>query len=123
MAISLLAPLFLCLCPLLYFFALPPLDAAICVPRVAERLGVQPNTEAILVYVTQQVRRGMTRDEVAGVLTRIGSINVRYGTVAYAGVVTDVIRVQVCLLPVNHFDVVAHYAVDGRLESIEIPSS
>jgi hypothetical protein len=76
-----------------------------------------------MIYVTEQVRPGMTREDVTNVLIRVGSVSIRAGNVTDLGNVTDRIRIQPCWLPINHFEVVAHYSSDGRLKFIEIPSS
>src|SRR5882672_6646303 len=59
-----------CVVPMFYI-GFPWVDASICVPRAAGRIGVQPTYDALYEYIGQHIVTGMTRADITAILGRV----------------------------------------------------
>src|SRR6266498_351030 len=89
-----------CACPVL-FVGFPWVDASICVPRAAQRIGVQATYNDLYQYVDQHIVPGKTRAEVVAILEQIGPVQIQKDVGALPESSTDYVRINMCLDPRN----------------------
>ncbi len=106
--------------PPIVFVGSPWLDASICVPRAAARIGVPATVNALKAYIDQNIVVGMSRDAVRISLMELAPIEVENDVGALPETSTDYMRVNICLDPRNNIELYIRYSLDGRLISKKI---
>ena len=104
------------------FILSPRLDRAVCLPRVANRIGVQPSYPAIYGYIRELITVGMTRDEALAVLEKIGPMHVAFSTkLPYEDTMRDQVHLNICWHPVNQIILHLYYSsTDERISDVII---
>lgn len=108
-----------CVLPTAYYVIVPQLDTQLCVPRVAQRLGVQATHESIEAYTNSLLKPGMTPTEVRAALEKVAPVDIAEGKAAVNGILSDEITVRMCTHPSNNLVILAQYS-DGKLISANI---
>lgn len=108
------------------FSILPAIDRAISIPLVANKVKVEPSLNAIKSYIKDNLKPGMSRDDVAQVLDKLGPYTVHTGEYdKYFGGVVDDIVIKIGIHPLNWFSIRARYDNFSKpsLRSIEFYES
>ncbi|GAB4578181.1 MAG: hypothetical protein Fur0022_09150 [Anaerolineales bacterium] len=112
-----------CTLVLVWFFILPLIDHAHCIPKVADKLGVNPSIYDIKDYITVLLEPGMTREEVNNGLGNIAPISITEGNLFLGNQVTEQIYLKICRHPYNNIVIYARYDLRGKLKNIFIESN
>jgi hypothetical protein len=87
----------------------PSIDRKICLPAVADKIGIEPNYEAIYSYIHKLRRPKMTRDEVLVALEGIGPVSVLFSTKFPDGTIIDDVAINMCWYWLNDIRVLIYY--------------
>ena len=110
-----------CGCPII-FFGFPWVDAAFCIPRAAQRIGVSASYESLYGYINRKVIPGMSRDEVTSALETIGPVEVVRSDHFDPDTTIQQVALDICLDPRNNIQVYLNYSNAGQLISYGIPN-
>ena len=111
--------LLICL-PLSYFTIARKVDAFICIPRVAQKFGVEPDLTHVYQYAREQINPGMREQKVMEILREMGPIEKRESTVLANGKIREGMVIRICLHPMNQIHTEAYYNKDRILTSFYI---
>lgn len=108
-------------CILLFFYmtVFRWIDYEICIPAMAEKVGVPPTMYGLETYVQETATPDMKRDEVMKILEKLGPVDVRFQTPNPEGF-RDTIFIRSCKHPLNNLQIYAFYSSEGRLLSISL---
>ena len=94
-----------------YLYA--PIEAPFCVSKIANRLNIEPTYPSIKAYIRENIKPGMTREDVHRVLEQISLIGVE------GDETLELVGVYMCDSPLNNMVFLVRYSADGKLVSIE----
>ena len=103
----------LCRFPLDLLFA--PIDAAVCVPRVASQVGVAPSFSAVEQFISDNVTKGKSRGEVNAILSRLGPLQIVSQPGLTPTTTLDFITINMCLDPLNDPNISVQYSTSGQV--------
>lgn len=100
-----------------YFTVFRAIDASICIPRTAQKLGIQSDQSHIYQYVKDQLANSIGMNKL-GVMNRLGQIGLTrtMGTrVLATGEISEQVEIKLCLHFLNNIVVFNNYDHDGKL--------
>lgn len=113
-----------CCISVVAYQALIAIDGRSCYKRIAKNLGVEPDffaiREAYFEQVDEDLSPGMSRNEVIGVLEKIGKVvPIQLGDMANGGSLERT-RIRICFFYENDVSFLIRYTPDDKLMSIEL---
>lgn len=110
-----------CIVPLVYMTLFRWADYAICLPSMAEKVGVPSTMDGIESYILETASPGMEREDVLKVLEKLGPVDVAFQSASYPpDEFRDTIFIESCMHPLNNLEIYAFYSSDSRLISISL---
>ncbi|HPH98658.1 MAG TPA: hypothetical protein PK613_22450 [Anaerolineaceae bacterium] len=103
---------FLVIC---YFTLFRAIDSCICIPRVAQKLGIPATESQIYQYVEQQLTPGIKKAEVMDRLSKIGEVKITGNNEIIDGAINEWIDLKICSHPLNNIVIFNSYSVDWTL--------
>jgi len=105
----------LCLTVWGYFTVFRDLDAATCIPKVSNKLGIKPDLNEIYKYTKKQLSPGLSKVEVMERLGKIGVTSPKGSTLLADGTIREGVELKICFHPLNNILIINSYSQDGVL--------
>lgn len=100
-----------------YFSIIPSLDASICYPRTANKIGGHPDFYSIADFIDGLLIPGMSDEEVLEVLNKVAPSKRTYTQDLPDGYIRYGYRVKICFHPFNQLQIIAKFTKDGIMVS------
>ena len=92
-----------------------PIDAVICAPGAASRVGAAPSFNAIEQFISENVTKGTSRVEVNAILSRLGPLQI-YSDAGFTPTTSlDSVTINMCLDPLNDPNISVQYTASGQV--------
>lgn len=110
-----------CIVPFVYMTLFRWVDYAMCIPLMAEKVGVPSTLDGIESYLLETASPGMEREDVLKVLEKLGPVDVSFQDTIYPpNEFRDTIFIKSCMHPLNNLEIYALYNSESRLISISL---
>jgi hypothetical protein len=112
--------LFTCGIPLGYFTIFQKIDRAFCLHSVSREIGIQPNYQSLFMYINNNLKIGMTREETENVLKKIGILDIKYDEPIQQNTTFEFVRIKMCNHPFNNIQISLQFDNSQKLSSFII---